>query len=659
MLTFGTDHIAFCSAGQRLKIIPWGKNALRVLCAMTAEIPMRDWALLPQGPIIPEITQSDEGLTIRNGEIRCSVDPFGKLTFRNGAGNILLQDYARDNRVSDQTKNSPLMVHNRTFRPHRGGDWEISVRFEADPEEFLCGMGQYQEETINLKGCKLELAQRCTQASVPYVVSSKGYGFLWHNPAIGWVSFANNCTEWHADAADVVDYWICAGDTPAQLVEQYAAVTGTVPMMPEYGLGYWQCRLRYATQEQLLEVAREYHRRGVPLDVIIIDYFHWTRQGEWKFDPKYWPDPAAMVRELEEMGTKLMVSVWPSVEPKSENFAEMRDRDLLVRTERGKLVATECVTDCAVVDSLNPEAREYLWSKIRENYVPHGVKLFWLDTAEPELVDYEFDNYRSSLGPWLKVGNLYPQRYTRAFYEGLQDIGVEAPVNLVRCAWAGSQRYGALAWSGDVNSTFDALRVQVCAGLNMAMAGIPWWTTDIGGFWNGDGSDPVFRELLVRWFQFGCYSPVMRAHGWRLPTLPGPAPNEPGGGQMNVGSPNEIWSFGQELCEIFTHYIQVRNAMRPYLRTLMAQAHETGAPILRPLFYEFPEDPAAWQIKDAYCFGPDLLVAPVMIYGARERQVYLPAGASWTEETTGMTYEGGQTVTAAAPLAVIPVFHRK
>ncbi|MBQ4321608.1 MAG: glycoside hydrolase family 31 protein [Oscillospiraceae bacterium] len=658
MLTKGRDCITYRSAGQQIKVIPWGNHALRVLVSMLPEIPVRDWALLPQREITPVIMETEDTLTIRNGNILCVLDKFGRLTFKNGEGKVLLREYVRQLDVLDRRDRSPMFVSAREFKPIRGGDWRVTLRFEAEDDEFIAGMGQYQDGRINLKGCRLELSQRNSQATVPYLVSSRGYGFFWHNPAIGWVSFGNNRTEWYAEATDVIDYWICAGDTPAELVERYAAVTGTPPMMPEYGLGFWQCRLRYTTQEEVLRVAGEYHRRGIPLDVIIIDFFHWTYQGDWKFDPEYWPDPEGMVRELEAMGTKLMVSVWPTVEPKSENYGEMLERDLLLRTEQGLPVATNCMTNCAVVDTLNPEAREYLWDIIKRNYFDKGIGLFWLDVAEPEFVGYDYELYRSSRGPFLKVGNAYPQLYARAFYDGLCENGVENPVSLIRCAWAGSQRYGALAWSGDVCSTFESMQKQLCAGLSMAMSGIPWWNADIGGFLDGKVDDPYFRELLVRWFQWGTYCPVMRLHGQREPLRPGPAPDKPGGGAMATGSPNEIWSFGEEMCEIFAHYIHVRNSMRPYIRSLMRAAHETGAPVMRPLFYVFPEDAKAWDVKDAYMFGPDLLVAPVMTYGARTREVYLPAGTKWTEESTGKEYSGGQTVTAEAPLDVIPVFRK-
>jgi alpha-D-xyloside xylohydrolase len=254
----------------------------------------------------------------------------------------------------------------------------------------------------------------------------------------------------------------------------------------------------------------------------------------------------------------------------------------------------------------------------------------------------------------LQTGNIYPAMYSKAFYDGLKAEGEENILNLVRCAWAGSQRYGALVWSGDIHSSFRALREQFGSGLNMGLAGIPWWTTDIGGFLGGNPDDPAFRECLIRWFQYGAFCPVMRLHGERLPH------KEPlgtkGGGQFFSGADNEIWSFGDEAYAILKKYVELRERLKPYIASLMKDAHEKGTPVIRPLFYDFPDDDAAWSCADQYMFGPDLLVAPVLYEGKRAREVYLPGGASWKNTATGKTFDGGQTITCAAPLDTIPLF---
>ena len=254
------------------------------------------------------------------------------------------------------------------------------------------------------------------------------------------------------------------------------------------------------------------------------------------------------------------------------------------------------------------------------------------------------------------MGNSYPLFYAKTFFDGMQAQGQENIINLLRCAWAGSQKYGALVWSGDIHSSFESFRNQFAAGLNMGIAGIPWWTTDIGGFVGADARDPAFHELLVRWFEWGLFCPVMRLHGVRDPRVQ--VQTKSGEARLNSGADNEIWSYGPECEAIFTRLIAMRETMRPYTRELMRQAHETGAPVIRTLFFEFPDDPAAWDRKDEYLYGPDVLVAPVAEAGARQREVYLPAGASWTDLADGTSYPGGQTLLVEAPLHRIPAFLR-
>jgi alpha-D-xyloside xylohydrolase len=487
-------------------------------------------------------------------------------------------------------------------------------------------------------------------------MSSDGYGFLWHNPAIGRATFSLNRTEWVAESSRQLDYWITAGDTPARIAASYADATGHVPMMPEYGLGYWQCKLRYWNQEQLLEVAREHRRRDIPLDVIVADFFHWPKMGDYRFEEEFWPDPQAMVDELGQMGIELMVSVWPQVSLESENFAEFRRRNALVLTERGMNIHMGFQGPSVFIDPTNPEARSLVWELCRKNYHDLGIKLFWLDEAEPEYGVYDFDNYRYHAGPNLQVGNIYPQAFSRAFYEGQRDAGQDQVVNLVRCAWAGSQRYGALVWSGDIQSTYVDLRRQVTAGIHMGVAGLPWFTTDIGGFHRGDIDDPDFHDLLVRWFQFGTFCPVMRMHGDRAPYEPVVATD--GSQRCRSGAPNELWSYGDDVYRILVRYVRLREAMRPYTRSLMVAAHEDGQPVMRGLFHDFPGDPVCWDVADQFMFGPDVLVAPVLAPNATSRRVYLPAGAQWTNLHTGETTAGGRWVEVAAPIEVIPVFTR-
>ena len=490
------------------------------------------------------------------------------------------------------------------------------------------------------------------------MLSSRGYGFLWNNPAIGTATFGINKTEWYAKSTKKLDYFITAGDTPAEIEENYTAATGRAPKMPEYGLGYWQCKLRYRNQQELLEVARKHKKLGLPMDAIVIDFFHWTIQGDFKFEPRDWPDPEGMIRELKELGIETVVSIWPTIDERSENFGKMADSGYLVSADRGNGIHMTWMGNTVFYDATNPGAREYVWEKCRENYYKYGIKCFWLDEAEPEYGPYDFDNYRYYAGPALQCTNIYPLMYVKGFYDGLKSVGETEVLSLVRCAWAGSQKYGALTWSGDIHSSFRAMREQLQAGLNMSVAGIPWWTSDIGGFLGGDISDPKFRELLVRWFEWGAFCPVFRMHGERSPWHEREEEFINGVRQLTSGQDNEVWSFGEDNFEILKKYLFLRERLRPYIRECMDEASLSGMPVMRPLFFDFYKDKTAWEIEDEYMFGPDILVAPVMEENTSERKVYLPEGAIWTDANTKKAYSGGQNVTVPAPLDIIPVFIR-
>lgn len=652
--------------GMELKITPWGENGLRVLSGYAGDIntpPLN--ALLHLVSREATFLETDNAITIINGDIQASVDIQGRLEFRNGNGKLLLKERwrQRDNGEHywaagcDHPENiSALKLSGREFKPLSGNASRIIVSFESEPEEHISGMGQYQQPFLNLKGCSVELAQRNSQASVPFMMSNLGYGFLWNNPAIGEATFARNVTRWVSQASTHIDYWITAGNSPAEILRSYASVTGTPPEMPEYALGLWQSKLRYRTQDELLEVAREYKRRGIPLSVIVADFFHWPIQGDWKFDSREWPDPQAMTEELKSMGTELMVSVWPTVDYRSENYAEMNEKGYLVNTLKGLNINFDFLGNSRFIDVTHPGARKFIWDKCRTNYFDKGVRMFWLDEAEPEYGVYDFDNFRYHIGNTLEKGNIYPLHYTQAFYEGLVEERETNPVNLVRCAWAGSQRYGALVWSGDIHSSWDSMRNQLSAGLSMGLSGISWWTTDIGGFHGGNVEDPEFHELLIRWFQWAVFSPVLRMHGHRDPITEPEIAFRDGIPQCNTGAGNELWSFGDKTCDILTHFSQLRLQLRPYIRALMRNAHLTGEPLMRPMFYDFSAQLQSWELDDQYMFGSDILVAPVMSAKQQNRRVWLPEGDIWVDMNSKEVLNGGRFVSVPTPLNCIPVF---
>jgi alpha-D-xyloside xylohydrolase len=580
---------------------------------------------------------------ITNGELSAEITEAGRIRYLDSAGRELLAEI------------SPLVSGPAARRYAAiGGMHRFEVAFCASDGERFYGLGQHQHGLLDQKGSVIDLVQRNTEVCIPFLVSSRGYGFLWNHPGTGRVELGTTSTRWAADAIRQWDYWVVAGDKPSRLLGAYADVTGHAPMLPEWASGFWQSKLRYRTQDELLAVAREYRRRGLPLSVIVVDFLHWPHQGDWRFDPAEWPDPAGMVAELDRLGVQLMVSIWPAASPLSRGYEQMAAQGLLLANEHGisahlpfwdkgspgKVLLT-------LYDPTNPRARRFLWAKAREGYYQHGIRAWWLDACEPELEPEQPENLRYHIGPGAEVTNIYPLMHARAFFDGMRAEGEQDVVLLCRSAWAGSQRYGVAVWSGDIESSFGALRRQIPAGLNIAMSGIPWWTTDIGGFSGGDNSSPSFRELIVRWFQFAVFCPILRLHGARQPVTAGAG---------RTGGPNEVWSFGEPEYRILRRYLFLREQLRPYVLRQMRTAHETGVPPMRPLFVEFPDDPVCWQIADQFLLGGDLLIAPVTEEKARQREVYLPAGAAWRDAWTGRSHDGGQWVTRAAPLDIIPVY---
>ena len=639
--------LEYSSGHERLRLEAWGDDSIRVRVGQARIAEELPGALIEPRPA-PSADASSNGTTLINGKLRAQ-------NLRRRTSKLLA--LRRRPRAAFRAEGPLLVARARLFVADGNGYYRLEQRFKPYEGEKLYGLGQHLHGRFDQKGLVMDLVQRNAEVSVPFMVSSRGYGFLWNSPAVGRVELADNGTRWVADSAAQIDYWVSAGDKPAEILSHYADATGHAPALPSWASGFWQSKLRYRTQEELLTVAREYHHRGIPLAVIVNDFFHWDHLGDWNFYPTEWPDPAAMVAELESMGTKLMVSVWPTVSPLSVNYKPMEDRGLLVSNEYGPSIqvtwpdrGVSAWVGVSVYDPTNPEGRDYIWQQVEKNYYEIGVRVFWLDACEPEIKPGHPAGLRFAVGPGPAVANLYPREHARAFYEGMTGRGETEILTLCRSAWAGSQRYGAAVWSGDIPSTFDSFRVQVRAGLSMAMSGIPWWTTDIGGFFAGDPEDPTFRELLVRWFQYGAFCPLFRLHGDRQP-------NSRMGTAM-TGGPNEVWSFGEEVYSILKDYIFLRERIRPYVHDLASLASKTGIPMMRPLLVEFPEDETSWDIDNQFMFGPDLLVAPVVEQGARSRRVYLPSGAQWTNAWTSEKVPSGTEVTADAPLQKIPLFLR-
>lgn len=647
IITIKDEAILFERRDETVLIEPYGDDCIRVRASKNSRLSDERWTLLePVKAASCEISGDQKRATMKNGMVSVTVS-----TTNDWGGELV---FKREDRVILSTKNYGDYV--MRYQHTEGDNYRIRYAFNANPGEHIYGLGQEQEDAFDRKGTTTELQHYNTKSVIPVYYSSLGYGFIWNNPSPGRCETTLNHTMWVADSAYQADYLVFAGRTPRDTMKIYSRLTGFAPMMPSWAAGFWQCKCRYESQDILLNVAREYKKRGIPIDAIVIDFFHWTEQGDLKFDPKYWPDPKAMVEELSQMGIETVVSVWPTISPRSENWRIMNERNMLVRTENGQYPTFDFFGLITYIDPTNPETASFYWDKVRNNYYSYGIKNFWLDEAEPEVHPQQFANLKFYAGNGAQTALLYPYYYNKIFYDGLRSEGETDIISLTRAAYIGSQRVGACVWNGDIMSSFHALKQSITSGLSMAMCGIPWWNSDIGGFLFGDTESESFRELIVRWFQFGLFCPIMRLHGTRLNQsyYVDEAPDV----MVKGGGYNEIWHFGEENYRTIEKLINTRIKMRDYTLSLARDAHENGAPMMRPMFFEFPDDPKCYELWDQYMYGPDILFAPIYNEHQTDREVYLPAG-EWVSVLDGRTYQGGASISVHAEIDQYIAFVRK
>lgn len=632
--------IHFMREGEIGTISAIKEGCIRFKATASMKLSDENWTLLPDTDCNARAWQEGNVTFLQTGNLKLRMEDNGSVSYWSG-DKLLIREQP------EQT----FGFGYRNYRSVGSGLWKIRVTFEANEQEQFYGLGHERMNVFSKKGCTVDLMHLNTKCSIPYVYSSLGYGFLWNMPSTGTAELANNRTRWSSDSAKGVDYVVIEG-TPKEVCGKLTDLTGHAPLMPEWALGFWQCKLRYENQEQILEVARKYKELGVPISVIIIDYFHWTEQGDYKFDPKFWPNPKEMADKLHEMGIKLMVSMWPTINEHSENYYYMLNHNMLLRTASGSNRVFDFYGPQAEIDPSNPQAREYIWNRLKENYIDNGVDQMWFDEAEPEIHPEHFDNILMYAGRGDEVGLMYPYFYSQLVYDGMKKIGRKDVVTLSRCAYLGAQKFGTVVWSGDIRSSFESLTEQIKSGLNMAMCGIPWWNTDIGGFYGGNIESDYFRELIVRWFQYGVFCPVMRLHGSRDGHDRSRDIKEPTGGD------NEIWSFGDKNLPILSELIALRYRLIPYIKEQMDVASNEGIPVMRPMFVNYPMDEVCYQTGDQYFFGEDILFAPISVQGQTQRRVYLPEG-NWILTKDKTRYEGNTWITVSAQIEEFIAFVRE
>ncbi len=547
-------------------------------------------------------------------------------------------------------------------RPQDHDFFQVGASFATPAEEHFYGLGQNQEGFLDRRGHVIRCAHDYNAPSgqsvcVPFIVTNRGYGLLWDNPSRTTVAFGfNDQTTWLSDVGQRVSFFVIAGSTYDEIYTGYRLLTGSTPIPPKSAFGYIQSKQRYSSQAELLAVAHGYRDRHLPIDDLVIDWFHYTRMGEMDMDPARWPDPAGMNRELHAMNFHTMISVWPRFVPESRFYATVLKNGwfehLADGTPTNGLPYDRAGAD---IDSTNPDARRWYWSTIKENYITKGFDAFWADETEPDLPP---NGSFWKIGPGTEFFNVFPLFHTAAFYDGMRAATQQRALILARDAWLGAQHNGAIFWSSDISGNWDTLKRQVPTGINFVASGMPYWSTDIGG-WQylpgthhpsrpplldpSDARDNVggyddYPELYTRWFEYGAFQPNFRSHGSRRY--------------------NEVWSYGKQAEPILEKYLRLRYQLMPYLYSLGRMTSLSGAPFMRGLFMDFGSDPKVADIGDEYMFGPALLIAPVTEQGVTSRAVYLPAGTDWYDFWTNKRLPGGQTIRAAAPIDTIPIYVR-
>lgn len=548
-------------------------------------------------------------------------------------------------------------------RPSDGPSYTVGATFASPDDEHYYGLGQNQEGFLDHRGHTVRcwndyLAAAGPSTCVPLLVTNKGYGLLWDNPSKTTIMPGfNEQTRWSSESGDRVSYFVIAGKDADEIFAGYKLLTGPTHMLPKAAYGFIQCKQRYSSQDELLAVAKGYRERHLPADVLVVDWFYYTKMGQMDMDPKFWPNPKAMNQKLHDMGFETMISVWPRFVPEDRYYSTLLKNNWFLHGADGKpfngLPYDRAGSD---IDTTNPAAAKWYWKTIHDNILSLGFDSLWADETEPDLPP---NGGYFHIGPGTQYYNVYPLFHTAALYDGYrQDEPRRRALILSRDAYTGAQANGAIFWSSDIYPTWDTLRRQIPTGLDFTASGVAYWSNDTGG-WQylpakhegahpplidpSDaratvGHDDDFPELYTRWFQYATFLPIMRTHGSR--------------------PYNEVWSYGKQAEPILEKYLRLRYELMPYIYSLGYKTWKTGAPFMRALPLDFPNDPKVADLRDEYMFGPAFLVAPITEQGATSRTVYLPAGTDWYNYWTNERVQGGQTLTVQAPIDTIPLFVR-
>jgi alpha-D-xyloside xylohydrolase len=693
------------TVGGAMRIEACGDRVVHIVASRTSDIPVPNVPIVTQ-PCREKNVQVDVGKTgarVSTSAIIVTVDSAsGAVSFFSKDGKTLLAETKQGAKSFDV----PSVFETKS--------WQVQQSFLSPSDEALYGLGQHQEGILNLRGVPIRLSQANTNISIPFLLSSKGYGVLWNNASLtdfnpadqsiaidpntgkgkfttgskgtyGFVLTSDNrnqltldvneqhvidlqniwtptstsgvvelegnkeydisaqggpggvqlavrppedTTTFRSEVGQAIDYYFFYGPDLNRVIADYRQLTGEAPLFPKWAYGYWQCRERYHSQQEILDTAAEFRKRKLPVDVLVQDWQYWGKYG-WnamKFDEGYYPQPKQMLDQLHTNDLHMMISVWSKFGEDTDVYKRMSAQSLLI-------------SGTPWTDFFNPKAQADFWSELKHGLFQDGIDGWWMDASEPE-----FDvlkGRQTFLGSGESVRNAYPLYVTKAIYEGQRaTTDRKRVVILTRSAFAGQQRNAAASWSGDITANWITLRRQIAAGLSFGMSGLPYWTTDIGGFFRPDDqyTSDAYHQLLIRWFQYGAFCPIFRVHGYK--------------------SNAELWNYGNEVERVLTQYDELRYRLLPYIYSAAWGVTNRGETLMRALPLEFSLDPGARGVSDQFVFGPALLINPVSSEGMTQRELYLPAGVEWVDFWTGKRMSGGQTITAEAPLDRIPIYGR-
>lgn len=686
-----SDGLELKTTKGRMKLTPYTDRAIRIQYTQEESFSTKE-SLMIVGKPGPEnkfaVEEFEDHIAFRTATLTIKVDRSTcAFAYYDASGELLVREPARggktlvpvdvvksvfDETIRIETEQGADGLRVKADRVEKVVDrqaYRTRLEFEWSEGEALYGLGSHEEGMFNLRGQHQYLYQQNMKSVVPVLLSTRGYGVLidsysliiYHDDAFG--SYLST------DADDEMDYYFLYGPEPDEIVQGVRALTGKAPMLPKWAFGYVQSKERYVSQQELIDVAREYRDRKLPLDCIVLDWKSWTGElwGQKTLDPERFPDPEGMMEELHRLNVRLMVSIWPIMNPDSDNHKELAEHVGLLGNH-------------ATYDAFQESARALYWKQANEGLFSKDIDAWWCDCTEPFEADWKgavkpepeermrINTEEAKLYLDPELINAYSLLHSKGIYEGQRAATNEKRVvNLTRSAYAGQHRYGTITWSGDISANWDTLRKQIPDGLNFCATGSPYWTLDIGGFfvhnkpdlwfWNGDynagTADMGYRELYVRWFQYGTFLPMFRSHG--------------------TDTPREVWRFGEpgeSFYEALAASLRLRYRLLPYIYSLASRIYRDDYTLLRALPFDFRQDKRTHDVSDQFMFGPALLVNPItkpMYYDvdskplkgiSKSRIVYLPEGCRWFDYWNDTLYDGGQNVEAEAPLETIPLFVR-